>query len=100
MAQPSRMERFSSGGLQAGLEGVTSTRLYVGIGIRDRGRSGRWWKKLPTIERGENDAQHHHADGQPEDPRRNVINLIEADIAIAICHPACPLRSTVASSPA
>jgi hypothetical protein len=34
------------------------------------------------IEHGEQCAQHDHADGQPQDPGRNVVDLIEAAIAL------------------
>jgi hypothetical protein len=48
---------------------------------RNGGRRGKCWKHVIPIERGKYRAQYHHADGQPQDPRRNVIDLIEADIA-------------------
>ena len=67
---------------------------------RNGGSRGKFWKQVIPIERGKYRAQHHHADGQPQDPRRDVIDLIEADIAfISKSHDVCPLLRSRAAIP-
>ena len=45
---------------------------------------------IEPIEHGEYRAQHDHAEGQPQDPRRYVVELIKADIAFIRFHDVSP----------
>jgi hypothetical protein len=62
----------------------------VWLGETRHDRSRRKWKKVEPIEHSEYRAQHDHADGQPQDPRRYVVELIEAAIAFIRFHDVSP----------